>query len=339
MGVICLSCQSENTATAKFCLKCGSPMPVAAAAPSQGDGSSPPVTPPPQATRIETPFGGVRVGSGMMPPPPPPLPTPPPITTKPPVTGGANTTTTPEKPKSKSKIWMILGIIVVILVGLGLLGSQDTPQPTSATTPPAQAEVAQSIPAPSTANPSSNSQGVSVRDMFNQLLGLARDNRWAEVPGSVASLKAMSSVQTGDRSASDQILAQARDIFNTDPAGAEQLLLDAILADGSNAEARFLIARSLLAQKKVDAATVSLIDGLTIGPDLGSGWFAAAEVFAETNRAEAAISSLKLAVFYANDRERALNYLRNADTNISSAPMREIVKTALPTLAGVPRQR
>ena len=64
-----------------------------------------------------------------------------------------------------------------------------------------------------------------------------------------------------------------------------------------------------------------------------------AEVFAETNRTEAAISSLKLAVFYANDRERALNYLRNANTNIASAQLREIVKTALPTLAGVPRQR
>ena len=220
-----------------------------------------------------------------------------------------------------------------------LLGQEDSKPSETASSQPAQATTAENTPSTPPANVSNGSQGVSVSDMFNQLLGLARDNRWAEIPSSVASLKAMSSVQSGNRSASDQLLAQAREVFNTDPAGAEPVLLDAIVADGSNAEARFLIARSLLAQRKIDAARVALIDGLTIAPDSGSGWFVAAEVFSETNRTEAAISSLKLAVFYAQDRDRALNFLRNANTNISSTPMQEIVKTALPTLAGVPRQR
>lgn len=341
MGVICLSCQAENTATAKFCLKCGSPMPVAPVATPQGPTPIPSATPsPPPATRIETPFGSARVGSGMLPPPPPPLPTPPPITNRPPSAATSNSAATPpEKTKSKSKIWLILGVVVVILIALALLGAEDATQPTATSSQENTTSQPEARSDTTPANIPPSPQGVSVREMFNQLMGLARDNRWAEVPAAVASLKAMSSFQTGNRSASDQLLNQARDVFNSDPARAEQFLLDAILADGSNAEARFLIARSLLAQKKVDAASVALIDGLTIGPDLGSGWFAAAEVFAETNRTEAAISSLKLAVFYANDRERALNYLRNANTNIASAQLREIVKTALPTLAGVPRQR
>lgn len=341
MGVICSSCQAENTGTAKFCIKCGSPVQVAPISTPQGPDNTPLAPPsPPPATRIETPFGSARVGSGMMPPPPPPLPTPPPITNRPPPATSSSSAATPaEKTKSKSKIWLILGVVVVILFALALLGADDATQPTAAPAQENTTSQSEARPDTSSASLPPSPQGVSVRDMFNQLMGLARDNRWAEVPAAIASLKAMSSFQAGDRSASDQLLNQARDVFNTDPARAEQFLLDAILADGSNAEARFLIARSLLAQKKVDAASVALIDGLTIGPDLGSGWFAAAEVFSETNRTEAAISSLKLAVFYASDRERALNYLRNAETNIASAQMREIIKTAMPTLAGVPSQR
>ena len=107
--------------------------------------------------------------------------------------------------------------------------------------------------------------------------------------------------------------------------------------DATNADARFGLGTSLVRSGKATVATAVLIDGLLIAPDRGAGWLAAAEVFAENGKDEAAVSSLKLAVHLAKNREGALKFLGAANSdNVPSAKLRKILESAMPSLSGVP---
>jgi len=78
-----------------------------------------------------------------------------------------------------------------------------------------------------------------------------------------------------------------------------------------------------------------LIDSLQIAPDVGSGWLTAAEVFSELDKTEAATSALKLAYFYASNRDNARKFLEDA-SRINSAKFRKVIENTLPALSGIP---
>jgi predicted Zn-dependent protease len=143
----------------------------------------------------------------------------------------------------------------------------------------------------------------------------------------------------GNRQESRAQLDSALAVAPSDLASAEDLLIKAVTLDPSFANVRFELANILFRQGKVDSASSTLVDGLVIGPDIGRGWLVAAEVFAETNKTEAAVSALKLAIYYANNRDKALEYLKAADQNVASEPLKALIKSALPSLAGVPKSR
>jgi Tfp pilus assembly protein PilF len=96
------------------------------------------------------------------------------------------------------------------------------------------------------------------------------------------------------------------------------------------------LARSYARNGKLDVAANVLVDGLLIVPDSGDGWLAAAEVFAENGKDEAANASLKLALHLAQNRAAAMQFLGSANETIKSAKFKKLIETALPTLSGVP---
>jgi predicted Zn-dependent protease len=186
---------------------------------------------------------------------------------------------------------------------------------------------------------STQSAALSAKDVLNEVLGLARDNRWSEIPAKATALKTLSAMPTGNAQEAKALVDSAVPLHDSDPAKAEELLTRAVSLDPSFANARFELAHALYRQGKLESATATLIDGLVIGPDLGRGWLVAAEVFAETGKAEATVSALKLAVYYARNRDGAMEYLKNADQTVESDALRSAIKTALPSLAGVPKAR
>lgn len=339
MSAICPSCEAENTVTAKFCIKCGAPMPrlEASVPPPPADDSSStepyskPDVEPPRATTVEQalPFGTVKVDVSITPPPPPPPP--PPRMSAQPAGGSSNSGPGNAKPSGKetSKTPLILGVLAVLVGGVGfwffLSSSKDKAQPPVSV-----------VQTPATVAQTTTSAGSTTRDVLNELLGLARDNRWKEVPAKAEVLKSMTSQAAGNRGQSDLLLSEGEQLLQTNPQGAESTLMRAVATDPSNAQARFSLVRSLLAQGKLDQATLTLVDAVSLAPDQGAGWILAAEVFAESQKSDVSISALKLAVFYARNREGALNTLQNPEGKIKSEALVAVIKTALPTLIGVP---
>lgn len=348
MSTSCPSCEAENTTTAKFCIKCGAPLPrLEASVPppptdllSDGAESQPKSeVRPPQSTTVEQalPFGTVKVDVSITPPPPPPPP-PPRMGAPSSGSGSGNSGTqggsgsTAANSKGGSKAPLLIGVAAVVVGGAGfwffLSNNQETAK-SSATV------VQQAAPSPGAAAPA----GATTRDVLNELLGLARDNRWKEVPAKAGSLKSMTSQASGNRAQSESLHDEGRQQLETNPEAAERVLMRAVAADPSNAQARFSLVRSLLAQGKADQATLTLVDAVSLAPDQGAGWLLAAEVFAESNKPDVAISALKLAVFYARNREGALNTLQNPEGKIASKALIEVINTALPTLIGVPPRK
>ena len=348
MSTYCPACEAENTTTATFCIKCGTPLPRLEAsippppAESMSDGAEAQPKPeirPPQATTFEQalPFGTVKVDVSTTPPPPPPPPPPrmgAPSNGAGPGNSGAQGGSGSGAANSKggSKAPLLIGVAAVVVGGAGfwffLSSSQETAK-SSATV------VQQAAPSPGAAA----TAGATTRDVLNELLGLARDNRWKEVPAKAESLKSMTSQASGNRAQSESLDDEGRQQLETNPEAAEPVLMRAVAADPSNAQARFSLVRSLLAQGKSDQATLTLVDAVSLAPDQGAGWLLAAEVFAESNKPDVAISALKLAVFYARNREGALNTLQNPEGKISSKALIEVIDTALPTLIGVPPRK
>ena len=333
----CDSCGYETSTQAKFCLKCGAPMPtVAPEAPvqnaaqpvvqpinvvnSQQGGSSPAgSTPQPDPITPNQPFGTVTVT--FTPPPPPHV--------QRPAQSSVNVSvTSASAAKAGSKMGLIIGGLVVVAGAIGafmFLGKGDS-APASSNSAPAERS-----------NSTAANQPVTAKDELNILLGLVRDGRWKEATPKIQQLKSLSQVAAGDRQAATVPYIEGSQLLNDNNLqGAATAFEKAISADASFEAPRFGLARSYSRSGKLDTAAAVLVDGLLIAPDSGDGWLAAAEVFAENNKDEAANASLKLALHLAQNRSTAMKFLSNANETVKSAKFKKIIEVAMPTLSGVP---
>jgi predicted Zn-dependent protease len=180
------------------------------------------------------------------------------------------------------------------------------------------------------------STALTAKDHLNQLLGLARDGRWKEVPAKVNLVKSMGQVNKTNAPQSKQLADQGSELLNSEQfANAADAFDKAIQADPGNIQARFGLGTSLTRQGKVDAAITVLIDGLLVAPDAGSGWLTAAEVFSELGKTEAAASALKLAYYFASNRDNARKFIEDP-SRIKSEKFRKTIDTTLPALSGIP---
>lgn len=342
----CSSCGFESATPARLCLKCGAVMPqadaseetsttpAAVAAPQPPAQTSPMAAPTAPAAaaapqRQNLPFGSVSTPMAPPPPPPPPPPPRPPAAVKPAATTATSTpAATPgaTNAKGSSTNMVVIGVVVAVIAGAGFMFMGNS-------TPPAPAPVAVKPGKPAPAPEATT----TAKDELNQLLGLVRDGRWKEVGPKVQLIKSMSQVSVGNSKASAEASAAADQTLKAGNAQeAANQFEKAVALDAANAEARFGLGTSLVRSGKASVATAVLIDGLLIAPDRGAGWLAAAEVFAENGKDEAAVSSLKLAIHLAKNREGALKFLGAANDNIPNAKLRKVIETAMPSLSGVP---
>ncbi len=223
---------------------------------------------------------------------------------------------------------VVIGVVVAVIAGAAFMFMGNSTPPATAPAPVAVKPVKQAPAAEAT---------TTAKDELNQLLGLVRDGRWKEVGPKVQLIKSMSQVSAGNSKASAEASAAADQTLKAGNAQeAASQFEKAVAMDAANAEARFGLGTSLVRSGKASVATAVLIDGLLIAPDRGAGWLAAAEVFAENGKDEAAVSALKLAVHLAKNREGALKFLGAANENIPNAKLRKIIETAMPSLSGVP---
>jgi predicted Zn-dependent protease len=239
------------------------------------------------------------------------------------------TVTTGQAPKSGSNKGVIIGALAVAVVGgvaFMSMGGKKEPQ---------AAKVAESaVTAP--AAPAEVKEVLSSKDHLNQLLGLARDSRWKEVPAKIALLKSMTQVTKASSPQSKQLADQGQELLGSDQYDkAAEVFEKAVQADPSNHQARFGLGASLTRLGKFDSALTVLIDGLLIAPDEGRGWLTAAEAFSELGKSEAASSALKLAYYFASNRENAKKFLEDP-SRTKSDKFRKVIDTVLPALSGVP---
>jgi predicted Zn-dependent protease len=249
---------------------------------------------------------------------------------RPPAQGTVNVSVSQAAPPaSKSKSGLIIGVVVVVLAAIGgfMFLSKGDSKPAPAAAPAA----------PQAAAPSAAAQPVTAKDELNILLGLVRDGRWKEVTPKIQQLKSLSQVSAGNRQDSTNFYtAGVQFLGENNFQGASTEFEKAISADSSFGSPRFGLARTYARNGKLDTAAAVLVDGLLIAPDSGDGWLAAAEVFAENGKEEAANASLRLAVHLAQNRPAAMQFLNNANETVKSAKFKKLIETALPTLSGVP---
>ena len=291
-----------------------------------------PVSPPPQAPSqpqtTSQPFGTVTV-TFTPPPPPPPPPPPLPQMQRPAAQGSVNVSVGQAAPPAKnSKTGLIVGGVVVLAAAIGafmFMGKGDNKP------------AASNNPTTTRSDGAAANQPVTAKDELNILLGLVRDGRWKEVSPKIQQLKSLSQVAAGNRQeATAAYTTGAQLLIDNNLQGAATEFEKAISADAAYGLPRFGLARTYARNGKLDAAAAVLVDGLLITPDSGDGWLAAAEVFAENGKEEAANASLKLALHLAQNRTAAMQFLSNANETVKSSKFKKLIETALPTLSGVP---
>lgn len=240
------------------------------------------------------------------------------------------TVTTNPPAKSGSGKGILIGAVVAVAVAGGAFMSMGGKDDTQKNAPVAS-------PAPSPA-PASGAAPVvlTAKEHLNQLLGLARDGRWNDVPAKVTLVKSLGQVSKTNSPESQKLTEEGLEALRADQLGkANEVLEKAIQADPGNFQARFGLGTALTRQGKFDAAITVLIDSLLIAPDVGSGWLTAAEAFSELDKTEAATSALKLAYFYASNRDNARKFLEDT-SRIKSVKFRKVIDNTLPALSGIP---
>ena len=274
----------------------------------------------------QQPFGSVTVTFNPPPPPPPP---PPPVSIKPApsqnTTSQTTNASTSNQTQSSNNGLIVFGAIAVVLAGgaFFFLGNSGTPQPV----------------APSQTGSTKPSEALSAKDHLNQLLGLVRDSRWNEVGTKLNQIKSMSQIKAGDQKTSSDLSASADQFLKDGQVqDAYNQFEKAVSADPRNVAARFGMGTCLTRLGKFDSAITVLVDAILISPDKGAGWLAASEAFSELGKDEAAASSLKLAIYLANNREAAIKFLNAANENVQSPKFKKVIESTLPALSGVPKK-
>lgn len=175
------------------------------------------------------------------------------------------------------------------------------------------------------------------KEILNQLISLSQNNRWTEVNPILIVIKSFAERGSGDRTDTTIALNKAEQLLKESQFEAAISEFERIInADPFLADPRFKISIAQLRVGKYDNAINSLIEALLIDPESGAGWLTAAEVFSELQKNDASEASLKLAVYLAKDREKALNYLRGANVNVKSEKFKKIIKKSINELSRVP---
>ena len=235
-----------------------------------------------------------------------------------------------------SRMVVVVGVVLVAGAAAAYFATRGASPPAPSQGVAAVTSSTAAAPSPSPATPTA-SPAAGAKEVLNQLITAGREDRWPEVNPTVGAIKALARPPAGDAGTAAKLQQegdQALKAGNFDQAIAA--FERARSADPSSGEARLGLATAQVRAGRFDLATGSLVDALLASPESGAAWLLAAENFAELDKAEASLACLKLAVYLAKDRAKALAYLQDAPARIPSAKFKAVISAALPNLKELP---
>lgn len=213
----------------------------------------------------------------------------------------------PAATASASKMPLMIGggVVVAVLAGAGIFMSGKSESPPPAEVKAKTAPVAGS--APQTSAPMAAAAGAAIdRQWLNQLMGLAANNDWGSVQTKLE--QAQPTVPAAvDKAAARQLNTQAINALRSgDVQGAVTLFTQAAAQDPGDPEIQNNLGYAYLQAGRLEEARQYLLQTLQLAPTRAQAWVNTADLFAQSGNAEVAQSALKLAVFFATDRAKAL---------------------------------
>lgn len=215
------------------------------------------------------------------------------------------------RPKPNKALLLGIGVLVVVIVaGFILMNPAEEKK----------AIVGKSETSPTT-NTDRASSGVSraiTKSDINALLQFASVDKWAEVEETLGQLSRISypagDAVTARRLNEDGLQSMKSGNFDQ----AINAFLNAVDTDKNSAEFRNNLGYAYLERGKLDLAATTLLDTLLVDPTRGICWLNVAHLFAKQNKDDAAVSAMKLAIYFARDKLRAINSLdKTLDGNVS----------------------
>ncbi len=209
----------------------------------------------------------------------------------------------PAAAASSSKMPLMIGggVVVAVLAGAGIFMSGKSESP-----PPPAAKAAPDA-APQAAATVAAAAGSAIdRQWLNQLMGLAANNDWGSVQAKLEQAKPAMPAAV-DKAAARQLNTQAINALRAgDVQGAVTLFTQAAAQDPGDPEIQNNLGYAYLQAGRLEEARQYLLQTLQLAPTRAQAWVNTADLFAQSGNAEVAQSALKLAVFFATDRTKAL---------------------------------
>jgi len=226
------------------------------------------------------------------------------------------------------------GVVVTILAGAGIFMSSksDAPAPAEVkanTTPVAGSALQASAPIVTAAGVAIDSQ------WLNQLMGLAANTDWGSVQTKLG--RAQPAVPAAvDKVAARQLNTQALNALrHGDVQGALDLLTQAAALDPGDPEIQNNLGYAYLQAGRIEEARQYLLQTLQLAPTRAQAWVNTADLFAQSGNGEVAQSALKLAVFFATDRTKALASL-SREENLGHEQFKATAKAVVARADSIP---
>jgi tetratricopeptide (TPR) repeat protein len=224
------------------------------------------------------------------------------------------------------------GVVVAVLVGAGIFMSGRSKSPAPAeTTPTARPSSAPQASVPVAAAAASEID----RQWLNQLMALAANNDWGSVQAKLEQTKPAVPVAV-DKAAARQVNTQALNALRSgDVQGAATLFTQAATQDPGDSEIQNNLGYAYLQAGRLDEARQHLLQTLQLAPTRAQAWLNTADLFAQSGNAEVAQSALKLAVFFATDRAKALASL-SREENLGHEQFKAAAKAVVAQADSIP---
>jgi predicted Zn-dependent protease len=236
---------------------------------------------------------------------------------------------------SKKPLVIGVGVVVAVVAGAGIFmsGRSKSPDASAANAPKAAAGMASQASVPTAATPPS---GPSLdRQWLNQLMGLAANNDWAAVQAQLEQAQPTVPAAVDKAAAREKNARALAALGSGDVQGALPLLTEAAARDPGDPEIQNNLGYAYLLAGRLDDARQHLLQTLQIAPTRGQAWANTADLFAQSGNAEVAQAALKLAVFLATDRARALASLSRED-NLGHEKFKAVAKAVVAEADRIP---
>lgn len=253
------------------------------------------------------------------------------------------TTSTSVKPlvsttTQKNKLPLIAGGVAVVAIGLVVFYNFTKTETTDKSNLSANNIVAKSTESPSSQSASENNLPTKTpmsKEILNQILSGAGKGDWDSVDILVRQSQALQ-LNTSDRLKARQLNQKGVDALKQSSLNeAVNYFKNGIAEDPNDAEIKNNLSFTYIKMKQYDLARGAIIDSLLVSPTRGTAWLNASEIFAELNNPQAASQALKVALHFANNKQKAIETLSD-DSKIPSEKLRTVIKSTLPHAAQIP---